>query len=89
MKDKDIKSMCSELQAVSDDVVIVRPKVERSGDPESIAKFFSNAKVIPDVKEGLSYAESISKGRLVVFTGSIFAVGEGFQALGIEPRLGQ
>jgi dihydrofolate synthase / folylpolyglutamate synthase len=87
MKDKDIKSMCVELKTLADDVVVVRPKLERSGDPEHIASYFTNAKVIPDVREGLNYAESISKGRLVVFTGSIFAVGEGFQALGIEPKL--
>jgi dihydrofolate synthase / folylpolyglutamate synthase len=87
MKDKDIKSMCAEFRTVADDVVVVKPKVDRASEPEQIASFFTNAKVIPDVKDGLAYAESISRGRLVVFTGSIFAVGEGFKSMGLEPKV--
>ena len=87
MDDKDKEGICRELSRVATEVVCCMPKQERSARPENVAKLFLGKKVriIEDVAEALSYAREKDTTGLVVLTGSIFAVAEGFSALSLEP----
>jgi len=85
MKDKDISKMVSEFEKISNEIILCRPDIERAASALEIAKHLNKKSVMmPSVKKALKYAEEIADDRLIVLTGSIFTVGEGFQALGIE-----
>jgi len=86
MKDKEIKKMVSEFEQVSNDIIICKPNLERAASPIEISKSLTKKyTIIPNIKKALSYATQIADDRLIVLTGSIFTVGEGFGALSLEP----
>lgn len=80
MKDKDIEGMCKSLESVADEIIICKPKIKRSAEPSDIKKFLNKKLiVIKNVGKALSYAKKkAGKNDLVLLTGSIFTVGEGF-----------
>jgi dihydrofolate synthase / folylpolyglutamate synthase len=86
MKDKEIKKMVSEFEKVSNDIILCKPNIERAASPVEISKYLTKKyTIIPNIKKALSYATQIADDRLIVLTGSIFTVGEGFEALSLEP----
>ena len=87
MKDKNIKKMCKYFEAVGDEIILTKAKIPRAAEPEEIQKFIKKkAKIIPDIKEALEYCKSkIEKNDLIILTGSIYVVGEGFEAIGKDP----
>jgi len=80
MKDKDVAEICEELAHVAGHVIATRPQLDRAADPRVIAKHFSDVSIIPDMQMAIIQAQ-----RPVVVTGSIFAVGEAYRALGLKP----
>jgi len=80
MKDKNIPEMCKALSPVARRVIVIKPNVERAAEPDEIARHFTGAEIIRDIGEALR-----SANRPAVLTGSIFAVGEGFAAIGKKP----
>ncbi|PIN68565.1 bifunctional folylpolyglutamate synthase/dihydrofolate synthase [Candidatus Woesearchaeota archaeon CG11_big_fil_rev_8_21_14_0_20_43_8] len=85
MKDKEIDKMCAEYRKIAGPKIITVPKIERAAQADQIKEYLFNAEIVEDVKEAIFHAKKIAKGRLVVVTGSIFTVGEGFSSLGLEP----
>jgi dihydrofolate synthase/folylpolyglutamate synthase len=87
MKDKDIEGMCDEIKGLGKEYILVKPKIKRSAEPELIKEYLDEKiMIIPEIGKALEYAEIKAKNNgLVVVTGSIFTVGDCFQALGLEP----
>jgi dihydrofolate synthase / folylpolyglutamate synthase len=86
MKDKDIKHMVKEFEKCSNEIIVTKPNITRGEEPQNIAKYISKKYIImPSIKKALSYAMEISEDKLIVLSGSIFTVGEGFEALSLEP----
>ncbi|MFH1837189.1 MAG: folylpolyglutamate synthase/dihydrofolate synthase family protein [Candidatus Omnitrophota bacterium] len=78
-KDKDIRSICSELVPLSDEVVLTRAASQRSADPGMIRGYIKGKTVCmtSNVKEGLGAALSLAGERdLILATGSFYLIGE-------------
>jgi len=78
-KDKDIRSVCSELVPMSDEVVITRADTPRSADAGMIRGYIRGREVsmTENVKEGLGAAFNIAgENDLILATGSFFLAGE-------------
>jgi len=85
MKDKNIERMCRYFNKLRGNKIITQPSVERAAEPEYIAQYIDNPEIILHVDEALETAQKIANGRMILLTGSIFAVGEGFSTLGLKP----
>jgi len=84
MKDKNIKEMCESFNKLKGDKIVTKPDVERAADPAYIAQYL-DGEIIDDIPSALKQAQKIANGRLIVLTGSIFAVGEAYTALSLKP----
>jgi len=87
MKDKNIKKMCKYFETIGDDVILTKAKIPRAAEPEEIQKFINKkVKIIPDIKEAIEYCKrKAGKNDLIILTGSMYFVGEGFEAIGKDP----
>ncbi len=87
MKDKQKQEMCQELDKIASQIILTKASVDRAANPEELVKFITKPVIIKaSVSEALNYAKSIiKKDELIVLTGSIFTVGNGFQALSFKP----
>ncbi len=87
MKDKDIEGICRPLEKIADEIIVTKPEITRAAEPEEIKNFIKKeVRIIRNVKEALDYAMGKAKKKdLVVLTGSIFTVGEGFSAIKKDP----
>ncbi len=87
MKDKDIEGICRPLERIADEIIVTKPEITRAAEPEEIKNFIKKeVRIIRNVKEALDYAMGKAKKKdLVVLTGSIFTVGEGFSAIKKDP----
>jgi dihydrofolate synthase/folylpolyglutamate synthase len=84
---KDIKGFCSHLEPLAKEVVVTRAAIDRAEKPEKLAEALTKpCTVFQSVSNALDYALKTKKDiDLIVLAGSIFAVGDGFEALGISP----
>ena len=81
MKDKEIKSILSQLIPLADRVILTQPRMDRAASPEmlweDVKKYRKVKEIVYDVKKAVSYAVSqAAKEDMVCITGSIFTIGE-------------
>lgn len=77
LKDKDYKNMLKELTPLAQKVILVKARIPRALEPETLAKQIKNPIIIKNPKKALIYAKKIAKkNELIVVTGSIYVVGE-------------
>lgn len=78
LKDKDYKEMLKELVPLTDEIILVKPKIPRALEPKILAKEIKkDCIIIKDAKEALKYAKKTAgKDDLILVTGSIYVVGE-------------
>ncbi len=77
LKDKDYKNMLKELTPLAQKVILVKARIPRALEPETLAKQIKNPIIIKNPKKALTYAKKIAKKNgLIVVTGSIYVVGE-------------
>jgi dihydrofolate synthase/folylpolyglutamate synthase len=92
MADKDIENMCKEFAKVAKKVIITKAPLPRASEPSVIVDKMLNfskdldVEIIENISDALDYCNlKKEKDDLIVLTGSIFAVGEGFVSLGLKP----
>lgn len=87
MKDKNMKDMCKHFETIGDEIILTKAKISRAADPEEIKRFVSkDVKIIRNIKDALDYCKNKAKEKdLIILTGSIYTVGEGFEAIGRDP----
>ncbi len=81
MKDKAIGDMLEEIAPAADYIIINKPNLERTAQPEVIMKeakkYGKLIKIVEDVKASVKYAKSIAGKRdMVLVTGSIYMLSE-------------
>jgi len=81
LDDKPYEAMLRELVPVCRSVIITRPEIERSTDPEILyaaaKKMLEDVKIIPNVAEAIRYCiENVSPQDAVCIAGSLYVVGE-------------
>lgn len=84
MKDKPIDEMIEIISPIADHIILVKPKQERSWDPEVFKEKLLKCHKLVEIIEEIHYAVSIVKKTsepddLVCVTGSIFTVAEAKQ----------
>jgi len=78
-KDKDIAGICREVSGAADEVITTQSKNPRAYPAKKLAAYFRGKKAVPvtGVREAAKLALRIAqKDDLIVFTGSLFVVGE-------------
>ena len=77
-KDKDIPSICRELEEIADEVILTKADIFRAAEPASLEKHISKKKHITNsVKEAIRLGKRLSKKNdLILITGSLYVVGE-------------
>ena len=89
MQDKDLPQIAEILGDFADEVILSRPRIERSADPHNLFKLFkTNHKVIEIIDE-IQYALHTAQKRsgpkdLVVVAGSVFTVAEARQSFELQ-----
>ena len=91
LADKDVEAMVDVLAPLADHVVATAPDSPRAADPERILAAVRRAGVsveeADDVEEALDKVAGLAReGDGIVVTGSLYTVGEGRTALGLEPE---
>jgi dihydrofolate synthase/folylpolyglutamate synthase len=86
MKDKRIDEMASRLLPLADEVIVTRAPLDRACSPEFLAAkaraWCSRVQVTENVAESLARARRLAgPGDLIFLTGSLYCVGEAFEAL--------
>ncbi len=81
LDDKPYEAMLRELVPVCHSLVITRPQIERSMEPEILCaaakKMIGDVKIIPDVGEAIIYCiKTVSPHDAVCIAGSLYVVGE-------------
>jgi dihydrofolate synthase / folylpolyglutamate synthase len=87
MRDKAISEMAEILFPLADQVIVTRPENPRAASPEEIqkaaARTGADIEKVEDVQRAVERAREISDARtIVVFTGSIYLVGEAMIQIG-------
>lgn len=88
--DKDVEAMMAELLTVADHVVVTEPPSSRAAPADRLEKAAQAAgltvEVAPDVASAIEAARGVALADdVVVVTGSLYTVGAGREALGLEP----
>ncbi len=77
MKDKDFSSMLAELAPLADEVVLTRPRIDRSAAPQDLLPVAGRGHVVDRVGDALMKArEMAGEDDVIVVTGSFYTVGE-------------
>jgi len=78
LKDKDKKTMITQLSEFSDYIIFTKPNTERAEEPEELKKLTNTRnEIIIDVKKALKKAKKLANpDDLILITGSIYIVGE-------------
>jgi dihydrofolate synthase/folylpolyglutamate synthase len=81
LKDKDFKGITDFLAPIIDYVIIVKPKSQRSRDPDDLKdeflKYIKGVEVIEDIPDAVSKAKGIAgRDDIICITGSFFTIGE-------------
>lgn len=87
MKDKDYDKMIPLFESVADELVLVQPSLERAATTKELAKHTSKPHTsFQSVKEGVQETiKKLKEDELLFISGSIFTVGESFNALALKP----
>ncbi|MBN2880694.1 bifunctional folylpolyglutamate synthase/dihydrofolate synthase [Candidatus Woesearchaeota archaeon] len=87
MKDKDITHMIKPLEKLANKTILTQPKLPRAAKTSELKSFLDKDSIqIPNVKKAIEKAKFLAKkDDLILITGSIFTIGEAFEALGIKP----
>jgi len=78
-EDKDIKGICEELCTLADEIILTKADNPRAAELEDLSGYFKGKKLhfTRGVKEAYDLTQGIAdKEDLVLFTGSLFVVGE-------------
>ncbi len=91
LADKDVEAMVDVLAPLADHVVATAPDSPRAADPDRILAAVRRAGIsveeADDVEEALDKVAGLAReGDGIVVTGSLYTVGEGRTALGLEPE---
>lgn len=86
LKDKDYTGILSNLKKFSKKIILVKPKIDRSWEIETIDKISrkdpSRFKLIPDIGEAVSYCmKNLNPDDTLCITGSFYTLGEAKKAL--------
>ncbi len=89
MKDKDIKTIVSEIAVLADHIICSSPEYYRSANPEDlynvVAAYSRKAEVIKTLPEAIAKAKRLAKpDDMILITGSLFTVGEALTV--IDPK---
>jgi dihydrofolate synthase/folylpolyglutamate synthase len=89
LDDKPYEAMLKSLLPVCSKVILTRPKIERSLDPEKLypiaKKMVKDVKIIPDVAKAVSHAvKTSSSDDAVCIAGSLYVVGEAKEKLDLS-----
>jgi len=81
LDDKPYPAMLKNILSVSDRVILTKPQIDRALEPEILYAVSKNLvkdiKIIPEVKEAISYAlKTASADEVICITGSLYVVGE-------------
>ncbi|MBI3600188.1 MAG: bifunctional folylpolyglutamate synthase/dihydrofolate synthase [Nitrospinae bacterium] len=81
LKDKDFRGIIDFLSPTANYVIIVRPKSDRSSEPEDLKneflKYIKDVEVIEDIPDAVSKAKGIAgRDDIICITGSFFTIGE-------------
>ncbi|MBI3813231.1 MAG: hypothetical protein HY279_02010 [Nitrospinae bacterium] len=79
--DKDFRGIIDFLSPTANYVIIVRPKSDRSSEPEDLKneflKYIKDVEVIEDIPDAVSKAKGIAgRDDIICITGSFFTIGE-------------
>jgi len=79
-RDKDIKGICSELERISDRIILTQTAHPRAASVAYLKRFISNGKVVhtrENLRDAIELALRKAKNEdLILVTGSLFTVGE-------------
>ncbi len=86
MQDKDLEQIAEILGSFADEVIVSRPRMERSADPYNLFKLLQISNKVIEIIEEIPYALHTAKNRsgpqdLVLVTGSVFTVAEAKQSI--------
>ncbi len=89
MADKDIDSIFSKLLPYADNIIFTKAAIERAADKnllkEKAVKYCKNIIFIENIKKAIEKAFTIAdKNDMIIFTGSLYAVGEAKEFFGNE-----
>jgi dihydrofolate synthase/folylpolyglutamate synthase len=77
MKDKNFASMLSELAPLGDEILLTRPQISRSADPQDLLPFAGHGNITESISVALLKAKEIAHDDdVIVVTGSFYTVGE-------------
>jgi dihydrofolate synthase/folylpolyglutamate synthase len=77
MKDKNFASMLGELAPLGNEILLTRPQISRSADPQDLLPFARHGSIIETVSDALLKAKEIAHDDdVIVVTGSFYTVGE-------------
>lgn len=77
MKDKDFASMLGELAPLANELVLTRPRIDRSAEPQDLLPVAGRGHVAEHVSDALLKArEMAGDDDVIVVTGSFYTVGE-------------
>lgn len=90
LDDKDVEAVVSALAPVADHLLAVEAPTPRTAPVERVAKaaegLVADVRVAGSVEEGIEQASAlVGHGDAVLVTGSLYTVGAGRSALGLEP----
>ena len=84
MRNKDVESMATGLEALTREIIVTAPAVERATPPAELSRLFEPpAEIATGVKTALDRARHLAgRGGVVVVCGSLYLVGEVIELLG-------
>ncbi len=86
MQDKDLPQVAEIIGSFADEVLITRPRMERSADTHNLFKLLQISHKVIEIIEEIQYALHTAKNRsgprdLILVTGSVFTVAEAKQSI--------
>lgn len=82
--DKDIRGVCSQLNALADEIILTKADNPRAANTEALEGYFKEKKLYKtcNIKEALELAKQRASAKdLILVTGSLFVVGEARELL--------
>lgn len=86
MRDKEIDKIIEIIDSFADHIILVRPRQERSADPELLLKKLSKSQKVVEIIEEIQYAlctisDISNPDDIICVTGSIYTVAEARQSI--------